>query len=192
MHDFLALFQHRQLIFSDRNGSCMECGDVCCLTDRVAEKAYWDTGFKVPLLNLCLNGRVPLYAGNGNQIHVIERQFCQLRYHGLNENGAFFRIQTTCQIVQSHLCNVLSYFFRMLCIICQCLCIGDHNINFVEFSGVLQFYPFFQGTYVMSYMQPSGGTISGQNNLFHVFAPYDSWTLRQCCMPCPCKFLFLL
>ena len=45
-----------------------------------------------------------------------------------NKNSGFFRVNAAGQIIQRNLHNILPYFFRMFCIIRQCLCIGNHKI----------------------------------------------------------------
>ena len=131
MDDLLALLKHRKLIFTYRYMCCTKGSDISSLTDRIAEKAYRNTGFKITHLNLGFNGRITLYSCYRNQIHIIKGKFCQLRNHGLDKNIGFLRIKPACQIVQSNLKNVMTYFLRMLCIICKCLGICDHNINLI-------------------------------------------------------------
>ena len=97
MYDFLTLFQHRQLVFANRNRGCTECSDVRSLADGIAEKS------KITHLDLCFNGRVSLYSGNRYQIHIVKGQLCQLRNHRLNENRCLFRIKAACQIIQRYL-----------------------------------------------------------------------------------------
>ena len=55
----------------------------------------------------------------------------------------------------------------MIRIVGKRLRIGNHNIYFVEFAGVLKLHATLQGPYVMSDMKPSGRPVSGQNNLLH-------------------------
>ena len=103
MYDFLTLFQHRQLVFANRNRSCTECSDVRSLADGIAEKSNRNACFEITHLDLCFNGRVSLYSGNRYQIHIVKGQLCQLRNHRLNENRCLFRIKAACQIIQRYL-----------------------------------------------------------------------------------------
>ena len=157
--DLQALFQHRHLVFTSWNRGCVKCSDICCLTDGIAEKAYRNACLEVAHLNLRFYRGIALYTGNCHQIHIVKRQLCQFRYHGLDENRRFCRIQSACQIVQCHLNDVLPYFFRMLSVVCQRLCISNHNIDLVVLSGILQPNPFFQGTHIVPDVQPAGRTV---------------------------------
>ena len=87
VHDFLALLQHRQLVLAYRHYSCAEGGDISSLADRIAEEAGGDACFEVTHFDLVLNSRVALQTGYGYQVHIVEGQLGELRYHGLNENG---------------------------------------------------------------------------------------------------------
>ena len=78
MDDFLALLEHGHLILACRNGGGAERGDVGSLAHRVAEEAERDAGLKVLLLDLGLDGRVALNAGDGDQVHVIEGELGEL------------------------------------------------------------------------------------------------------------------
>ena len=144
VYNFFALLDHRHLILANRYMCCTESGDVCCLADRVTEKSNRNAGFKISHLNLGFYGRVTLYTCHCNKIHIIKCKLCQFRYHGLDKNRRFRRIDSACQIIQCNLNDILTYFFRMLCIVCQCLCICDHNINFIVITGVLKFHTFLQ------------------------------------------------
>ena len=170
MHDFTALFQHWFLVFAYRDGCSMESGDICRLADRIAEETNRYTGFKVFLLDFSLNGRIALYAGYGNQIHVVYRKFSQGWYLGLNENGGFGWVNAYRQIVQSYLHNVLAYLFRVVCIVRECLCVGNHEINFIKCTGVLQCYTFGKRTYIVANMKASCRAVACENNLFHKYS----------------------
>ena len=97
MDDLLALLKHRKLIFTYRYMGCTKGSNIGSLTDRIAEKAYRDAGFKITHLNLRFNGRITLYTCYSNQIHIIKGKFCQLRDHGLDKNIGFFRIKPAAQ-----------------------------------------------------------------------------------------------
>ena len=144
MYDFFTLLDHRHLIFTNRYMRCTESCDICCLTDWITEETNRNACLKVTHLNFSFNGRVTLHTCNRNKVHIIKSQFCQFRYHRLNKDCRFCRIDPACQIIQCNLNDVLTYFLRMLCIVCQCLCICDHNINFIIITGILKFDTFFQ------------------------------------------------
>ena len=87
MHDLAALFDHWHLVFANRNGGSLECGDIGCLADRVAEEADRNACLKVTHLDFSLYGWVSLHTGNGNQVHIVEGKLSELRNHRLDENG---------------------------------------------------------------------------------------------------------
>jgi len=140
VHDFAALLEHRLLVLADRNSRSVECGDVRRLTDRIAEKTDRNAGFKVAHLDLCLNGRVALYTGHGDKVHIVERQLGQLRHHGLDEDIRLFRVNADRKIVQRDLHNVLAHALRVLGVVGQRLRVRNHDVNFVIFSGILQLH----------------------------------------------------
>ena len=131
VHDLLALLQHGHLILAHRNGGGAESSDVRCLADGIAEEAHRDACLKTALLDLGFHRRIALYTGNGYQIHIIEGKLCQLRYHGLNKDRGFLRINAAGQVIQCNLQNVLAHLLRMLGVIRQRLGVCDHNIYFV-------------------------------------------------------------
>ena len=168
MHDFLALLQHRQLVFAYRHYSSAEGGDICSLADRVAEEAGRNACFKVTHFDFILNGRVTLQTGYGDQIHIVEGQLGQLRYHGLDEKGRFSRIKAACQIIQCYLDDVLTYLFRVLSVVCKRLGISNHDIYLIVCTRILQLYTLAQRAYIVAYMQTSGRTVAGQDNFTHI------------------------
>lgn len=122
---------------------------------------------KAAHLNFRLNGRIALYAGNRDEVHVIEGQLGQLGNHGLDEEGALLRVKAARQIVERDLHDVLTDLFRVLGVVGQRLCVRDHDIDLVELAGVLEADSFAQRADVMAYVQASGRTVAGKNNLFH-------------------------
>ena len=87
-HDFPAQLQHRLLVLAYRNGGGHESGDIRSLAHRIVEEAHRDVIPKTSHLNFGFDGRVPLHAGHGNQVHVIHGQLVELRHQGLNHNGS--------------------------------------------------------------------------------------------------------
>ena len=137
MYDLLALLKHRKLILTNRNRSGTEGGNVCRLADRIAEKSDRNARLKTTHLNFRFYSRIALYAGYRDKIHIVERKLSELRHHRLDKDGGFFRIKSTCKVIECNLQNVLTHFFRMLRIVSQCLRVGDHDVDFVEFTGIL-------------------------------------------------------
>ena len=145
----------------------MEGGDVRSLTDGVAEEAHRDAGLKVAHMDLALDGGVALQAAHGDEVHIVEAQLSQFRHHGLDENMGLGGVDAAGQIVQRHLQDVLAHLFRVVGVIGQGLCIGDHNVDLIVLAGVLQAHPLLQGTDIVAHMQAAGGAVAGQNDFFH-------------------------
>ena len=118
----------------------MEGGDVRSLTDGVAEEAHRDAGLKVAHMDLALDGGVALQAAHGDEVHIVEAQLSQFRHHGLDENMGLGGVDAAGQIIQRHLQNVLAHLLRVVRIVGQRLCVCNHDVNFIEFTGVLQLY----------------------------------------------------
>ena len=144
MDNFTGLLYHRHLVLTCRYGSRTECGDICSLADGIGKESYRNARLKIAHLNFRLHGWIALQTGYSNQIHIIYRQLSELGHHGLDKQGGFCRVQTAGQIIQCNLQNILAYLFRIVRIIGQCLCIRNHNKNFIVFAGILQFYPALQ------------------------------------------------
>ena len=166
-HDLAALLDHGLLVLTGRHGGGVESGDVRRLTDGVAEEAHRDAGLKVAHMDLALYGGVALQAAHGDEVHIVEAQLSQFRHHGLDENMGLGGVDAAGQIIQRHLQDVLAHLFRVVGVIGQGLCIGDHNVNLIVLAGVLQAHPLLQGTDIMAHMQAAGGTVAGQNDFFH-------------------------
>ena len=139
-NDFACLFQHWFLVFAHRDSCCLESGNVRSLADGVGEETYRDAGVEVAQLNFCLYCRITLQAAYGHHIHEVKTQFAQFGNLRLNEDGAFCRVQPACQIVKRHFDNILTYLFRVVHIVRQCLCIGYENKYLVIQTGVLQLH----------------------------------------------------
>ena len=165
-YDFTGLFNHRFLVFADGNGGGAERCNVRGLADGVGEEPYRNTRFKVAHLDFRLYRRVALQARYGDKVHIIESQFAQFRYLRLDEDGTLRRVQSASQIVEGYLDNVLTYFFRILHVVCQCLRIGDEHECLVIQSGVLQLHSASQRAYIMSDVQASCGAVAREDDFF--------------------------
>lgn len=62
--------------------------------------------------------------------------------------------------------------FGVIDVIGQCLTVGFENENLVIKAGILKFHTATKRTYVMSDMQFSGRTVTGQYNLFFFMGMY--------------------
>ena len=71
-NDFTSLFKHWFLVFTHRDSCCTECCDVRCLADRISEKTYRNTCFKVAHLDFRFHSRVTLQARYAYKVHIIE------------------------------------------------------------------------------------------------------------------------
>ena len=167
MYDLPALLDHGKLVVTNRNGRGLEGGDVRCLADRIGKESYRNARLKFSHLNLALHGGVSLQSGDGNQVHVIKGELTQVRNLRLNEQSGLRRIQSAGHIVQCDLNNILPYLLRILDVVGQCLRIGDHDKCLFIFSGVLQLHTSSQRAHIMTYMESSCRSVSGQNNLAH-------------------------
>lgn len=159
--DFPCLFQHRFLVFPYRHGGGVKGGDVSSLADGVAEETGRNAGFKMFLLDFCFYSGVSFQPGNGDQVHVVHGQFRKRRYQGLDEDIGFIGINAYGEVVQGYLEHILPYFFRVVRIVCEGLGIGDFNVDFIKFAGILQGCPFAEGAYVVAYVKVSGRTVTG-------------------------------
>lgn len=154
------LLDHRLLVLSDRYCRGLESRYVRSLAYGICEESYRNAGLEIAHLDLRLDGRIPLQSRHCHEIHVVECQFTQLSNLRLDENGAPGRVESAGQVVESHLYDIVPYLARIVRIVGKRLCIGDHYEYPVEFSGILQLHPSFQGTHIVSEMQPSRRPVS--------------------------------
>ena len=56
----------------------------------------------------------------------------------------------------------------MLGVVGQGLGIGDHDVDLVEFAGVLKGHTLLQGAHIVAHMQTAGGPVAGEDDLFHI------------------------
>ena len=167
MDDFAALFEHRRLILADGDDGRAEGRDVRRLAYRVAEEADWDARLEVAHLDFRLDGRVALDARDRDEVHVVEGQLRQLRYHRLDEDGRFLRVDAAGEIVERYLEDVAADFLGVLRVVGERLRVGYHYVDFVEFPGVLERHAALERAYVMSHVEAARRTVAGQYYLFH-------------------------
>ena len=55
----------------------------------------------------------------------------------------------------------------MVEVVGQRLCVGDHKEELVEFAAVLQEHAVAERAYIVAYVQASGGTVAGEDDLTH-------------------------
>ena len=169
MDDLAALLDHGALVLACGDSSGLEGGDVRSLADGVSEEAHRDAGLEVLLLDLCLDGGVALQAGDGDEVHIIEAQLGQLRHHGLDEDVCLGGVDAHGQIVQSDLQDVLAHLLRVVGVVGEGLCVGDHDIDLVELARVLQPDTLLQRADIVADMEPARRAVARQNDLFHTF-----------------------
>ena len=116
-YNFTGLLNHRLLIFTHRNGSCFESGNISSLTDRISEEPYRDAGFKITHLDFGFHCRVTLQAWHCDQIHIIESQFAQFGNLRLDKDGGLHRVQTDSHIIKRHLNHILTHLLGIFYII---------------------------------------------------------------------------
>ena len=113
------------------------------------------------LLNFRFYCRVSFQAGYGNQVHVVHGQFRQGRYQGLDKDIRLFGVDTYRKVVQSDLEYVFPDFFRIIRIVRQGLGVSNFDVNFIKLAGILEGCPFSEGSYIVTYVKVSGGTVAG-------------------------------
>ena len=85
----------------------------------------------------------------------------------MNKDGGFFGIDPAGEIIERHFRDVGTHLFGIVEIVGEGLRIRNHDINFIVFSAVLQFYSALQGPDVMPDMQFSRRSVARQNDIFH-------------------------
>ena len=88
------------------------------------------------------------------------------RQGGLDADGDLLRVETDGEVVQHDVDDVIPDLGGVVRVIRQGLVVGDEDVDLIIQAGVLQLHPTLQGTYIMTQVQPSGGTVPGKNNLF--------------------------
>ena len=137
MYNLSCLLDHRSLIYSYRYSRSSESSYIRSLAYRICEESHRNTLLVLSLivfavrktseLDLLFHSRIPLKPLNSNKIHIIERELTQFRNLRLNENCNLLRIKSCRKVIQSHLYDILTYLFRIICIVCQSLSISNHD-----------------------------------------------------------------
>ena len=123
-------------------------------------------GFEVTHFDFRFHGRVSLQARYAYEVHVIHREFAQLGNLRLNEQCGFCRVKSCRKPIKCYFYNVLTYFFRILHIVGQSLCIGNKDEYLFEISRVLKLHTSAKRANIMPYVKTTCGTVAGKNNLF--------------------------
>lgn len=166
--DYLAaLLEHRRLILADGYDGRAEGRDVRRLAYRVAEEADGDARFEVAHLDFRLDGRVALDARDGDEVHVVEGQLGELRYHRLDEDGRLLGVDSAGEVVERYLEDVAADFLGVLGVVGERLRVGYHYVDFVEFPGVLERHAALERAYVMSNVEAARRAVAGQYYLSH-------------------------
>ena len=178
MDDLARLLDHRLLVLARGHGRRLEGRDVRRLADRIGEEAHRNAlalrrialdGLlrETAHLDLGLHRRVALQPLHGDQIHVVERQLAQLRHLRLDEERRLLGIEAARKVIERHFDDVLPHLLRIVGIVRQRLCVGDHDEDPLEFARVLQLHATAQRAYVMAQMEPTGGSVARQYDFFH-------------------------
>ena len=176
--DLARLLDHRLLVLARGHGRRLEGRDVRRLADRIGEEAHRNAlalrrialdGLlrETAHLDLGLHRGIPLQPGYRHQVHIVKSQFRKLRNLGLDKQRGHCRVKTAGQIIQRHLNDVLPHLLRIVGIVRQRLCVGDHDEDPLEFARVLQLHATAQRAYVMAQMEPTGGSVARQYDFFH-------------------------
>ena len=166
---FACHLQHRLLILTGRNGRSLEQGDVGSLGNRVAEESEGDTlALEATHLDLSLHRRVALYTAHADEVHQISGQFGQLWNLALDEEHALLRIETSSQIVERHLDDVLTNLLGVIGIISQSLHISHKHKHTIIVARVLQLDTTAQRANIMSEMKFTCWAITSKNYFSHV------------------------
>ncbi len=83
------------------------------------------------------------------------------------------------QIIQCYLQNILAHLLRVVGVVGQSLCVGDHDIDLIELAGVLQPDTLLQRADIMADMEPARRAVARQNDLFHSFLLFSKPALPQ-------------
>ena len=177
--DLAGLLDHRLLVLTHGDGCGPEGGDVRRLADGVGEESDGDSltlggvALDGPLgesahLDLGLDGGVALQALHRDEVHVVEGQLAQFGNLRLDEKGRFCGVETDGEVVQSHLDDVLAHLFGVVGVVGECLCVGDHDEDPVEFSGVLEFHAAPERADEVSEVQPARGAVAGEYDFSHI------------------------
>ena len=84
----------------------------------------------------------------------------ELGNHRLDEDRHLLRVETAGQVVESYFYDILTDFFRIVCIVGKGLNICDEDKHSVIISLILEFHTAAEGTHVMAEMQLAGRTVA--------------------------------
>ena len=126
--------------------------------------------FEVFLFNLRFHGGVAFQPRKGNEVHIIKGELGELFDMRLHENRRFFRIEPARKIIERDFRDIRAHLFGIIKIIGERLRVGDHHVDLVEFTAILQFHAPFERAHVVPDMQFSRGAVARKNNIFHNFS----------------------
>ena len=88
---------------------------------------------------------------------------------GLHENGGLGGVDAAGQIVQRHLHDVVADLLGMVEVVGEGLRVGDHEEQLFEAAAVLEHDAVAQGAHIVAYVEASGRTVAGEDDLAHTF-----------------------
>ena len=178
-HELACHLNHRFLVFACRHGCSLEQSDVGSLAHRVAEEAERNVSLEVAHLYFGLHGRVALHARHGDEVHQICSKLGELRYLTLYEERTLLGVETSREVVESHLDDVLANFFGVVCIVGESLHVSHEDEHTVEIASVLQFDAAAERANVVTQVELTCWTVARKNYLSHILFIFIS-----------CLFLF--
>ena len=150
--DFAGLFKHWSLVFADGHDVCIKGSDVCGLADGIAQKSCGNARCEIFLRDFGFDGWISFKARHRDDVHVVSGEFKQLRDLRLDKNRGLSRVDTDGKIIKRDVQNIFVNFGGRAGVIGQSLRIGYHDVNFVEFAGILQADTFAKTANVMTEM----------------------------------------
>ena len=73
--------------------------------------------------------------------------------------------------IESDLAHISSDLLRIVRIVRERLRVSDHDVDVVEFTGVLQLDTLTQGADVVADMKAAGRAVAGKNDFSHMISP---------------------
>ena len=159
--------KHRLLVLASRHDSGLESHDIGSLRHGVAEEAKGNIGLEIAHLDLSLHRRVALHARDADKIHQIGSQLRQFGDAALDIERTLLRIETSREVVQCDLDDVLTNLLWVVGIVCQSLHVGHEDEHTVIIARILKFHATTQTTDIVSQMELASGAVARQNNLSH-------------------------
>ena len=166
--DYLAgLLHHRLLILARGHGRRAESGDVRRLRNGIGVESDGNRLAELAHHDLALYRWVALQTGHRDEVHVIERQFAQLRNPALDEYGRLGGIDAAREIVERDFDYVLAHLVGIVGVVGERLRVGYHYENLLERARVLQLDALAERTHIVSQMELARGAVARKYYFTH-------------------------